>query len=329
MKILICRYGAYGDSIIISPVFRYLKKQGHEIYFHTSERGLQIHEHNPHIDHFVPYETDTIPLEKLAYFWNELCENIGADRFLNFTETIERRLCKIDKIPEEFNKSQDDRFLDCNKNYYEYTLEYAGIPATIENLRPELFFDKRTEKNAKKYLDWDKFNIVFCLIGSGVQKMYPWTPKIINLLYDMYPDVNCITVGDDRCRDIESIITDKCIKLSGEIHILESLAMTKYACLVVSPDTGILHASGCYKTPKIGLLGHTTIENITKHFENDYSIEAECHCAPCFRIIGDIHKHCPIDPITGANLCMGKGINPLEVLDSIQIVYQKWKDRRR
>lgn len=329
MKYLVCRFGAYGDSVIISSVFRYLKQQGHEIYFLTSERGLQVHEHNPHIDHFIPYKTDTIPLDKLTYFWSELCERIGADVFLNFTETIERRLCKIDKIPEEFNKSKDERAKDCNYNYYEYTLEHAGIPVTPENLKPELFFDKQTEKKAKKYLDWDKFNILFCLIGSGVQKMYPWTPKIINALYDMYPDVNCITVGDERCKDIEEIITDKCIKLSGEIHILESLAMTKYVNLVVSPDTGILHASGCYKTPKIGLLGHTTIENITKHFENDYSIEAECHCAPCFRIIGDIHKHCPIDPQTGATFCMGIGINPLEVLDSINIVYNKWKDRRR
>jgi ADP-heptose:LPS heptosyltransferase len=50
------------------------------------------------------------------------------------------------------------------------------------------------------------------------------------------------------------------------------MALTKFVDLVISPDTGVLHASGCYDTPKIGLLGHTTIENITKYFKNDYSI---------------------------------------------------------
>ena len=328
MKYLVCRYGAFGDNILISPVFRYLKQQGHEIYFHTSDRGLMVHEHNPHIDHFVPYETDSVPLDKLPDFWAELCKNLGVDVFLNFTETIERALCKVKVMPDEFNKSREQRALECNKNYYEHTLEYAGIPVTLDNLRPELFFDKKTEKKAKSYMDWDKFNVVICLIGSGVQKMYPWMPHVINSLYDVYPDINCITVGDERCKIIEEIITKKCTKLSGEVHILTSMAMTKYANLVISPDTGILHASGCYKIPKIGLLGHTTIENITKHFDNDYSIEADCHCAPCFRIISDIHEDCPIDIRTKSTLCMGQGINPLEVLDSINVVYNKWKKRR-
>ena len=42
------------------------------------------------------------------------------------------------------------------------------------------------------------------------------------------------------------------------------MILTKLVDLVISPDTGVLHASGAFDTPKIGLLGHTTIENITK-----------------------------------------------------------------
>jgi ADP-heptose:LPS heptosyltransferase len=98
------------------------------------------------------------------------------------------------------------------------------------------------------------------------------------------------------------------------------MALTKEVDLVVSPDTGILHASGQFDTPKIGLLGHTTIENITKYFKNDHSIEAECACAPCFRLIYDWERQCPIEPVTYAAWCMSVGIPPEKVFERIMYV---------
>ena len=329
MKVLVIRYGAFGDSIIISALLRTLKQDGCEVFLHTSERGLMVNEVNPNVDHFIPYESNSIPLDDLPAFWMQLAHELEVDAIINLTESIERKLCRIEVLKEEFDKPVSEIFESCNKNYYEETIRHIEDNFTIDMLKPEVHFKGSWEKAAKKHLDWDKFNILFCLVGSGLQKMYPWTPLIVNELYKRYGDtVNILTVGDERGKEIESLMDDRTIKLSGEIHIMESMAITKYANLVVSPDTGILHASGCFKTPKIGLLGHTTIENITKHFENDYSIEASCECSPCFKIVNDMRKTCPIDPKTGACMCMRQGIDPNDVLDKVETLYTKWKVRK-
>lgn len=324
-KLLIVRHGGFGDCIVISPVMRWYSQNGWDVYFNTTERGLLMNEFNPRIKHLVPQPSNAVKVENFIEYCMHLADELDVDYMLNYTETIERALCKVEVIPEEWNKSKEERFRDCNHNYYEYALQFGDIPVTKDNLRPEIFYNKTIEKNAKKYLDWDKFNIVCCLIGSGHQKLYPWMPHVINELLADYKDINVITVGDGRCKDVESLIDSRAIKLSAEIHILESFAMTKYANLVISPDTGVLHASGCYKTPKIGLFGNTTIENVTKHFDNDFSIEAKVHCSPCFRIIGDFQKWCPIDNETHASLCMGKGIDPMDVIEKVTYVYSQWK----
>ena len=100
------------------------------------------------------------------------------------------------------------------------------------------------------------------------------------------------------------------------------MTLTKYVNLVIAPDTGVLHASGCYETPKIGILGHTNITNITKHFINDFSIEAECACAPCFHLIYDHDVQCPVDVVTRAAWCMSAGIPPEKLYARFKKVYE-------
>ncbi len=101
------------------------------------------------------------------------------------------------------------------------------------------------------------------------------------------------------------------------------MCLTGLVDLVVSPDTGVLHASGAFGTPKIGLLGHTSIENITKHFINDYSIESTASCAPCFRLIYDHVAQCPVDMDTTGAWCQAVGIPAETLVDRIEKVIDK------
>jgi len=101
------------------------------------------------------------------------------------------------------------------------------------------------------------------------------------------------------------------------------MIVAKYASLVISPDTGLLHASGCWNTPKVGLLGHTTIKNITSNFVNDYSLESQCECAPCFRLIYNAIAQCPLDPISSGTWCMVEGLPAKRVYKHICDVIDK------
>ena len=104
------------------------------------------------------------------------------------------------------------------------------------------------------------------------------------------------------------------------------MALTGVVDLVLSPDTGLLHASGCYDTPKIGILGHNTIECITKHFKNDYSIESDpekAECSPCLYLIYNKNLQCQTSSEYGdASLCMAEGIPMQKVLDKVRTIYE-------
>lgn len=102
------------------------------------------------------------------------------------------------------------------------------------------------------------------------------------------------------------------------------MALTGLVHLVIAPDTGIIHAAGCYDTKKILLVGHNTGECITKHFKNTITLEADVKkspCAPCLFLIYDLKLQCPIHKETGAALCMGSGIELDRVYETFKDVY--------
>jgi len=331
MKLLIIRMGAFGDMLIITPVIRFFKNRGYEIHVLTSERGQQILKNNPNIHtlHFMP--TDNRSDDQLHKEWDEWEKKIGADKVINFTESIEVNLAIHPRSP-RYNWTKSERKVFADRNYYEESFEWAQKQfkemlftwdEDHDFYAPEMFYDEDELKEARSYIRPGKFNILVVLSGSGKNKAYPWMPAVMGECVEKLDDVHIITVGDELCQLLE-VKGDKVTNLSGKIPIRISMALTGLVDLVVSPDTGVLHASAQYDTPKIGILGHSTIENITKHFPNDFSIEADerlAECAPCFRLIYNVAIQCPTDPVSKAAYCMSHGHQPEKIFNKIKEVY--------
>ncbi len=322
---LIARMGALGDEIIITPVIKKIHELGYDIIMHTGERGKTIFRECPYITKFIGHD-ETITLEDFGKALEKVKDEVKPDMYINFTESIECNVA-LHPIGPLYIYPKKERYSTCNRNYYDVTEEWANklYPEITKCQKlPELYFNKDEQAKAKAYLKNGKYNILWQLSGSGKQKVYPWSEYVMGEILKNYDDVHIITTGDLRCQLLETLQDDKNIThLSGEIDVRIALAMTQYVDLVISPDTGLLHASGCYETPKIGLLGHTTIENITKHFKNDYSIEAECACAPCFHLIYDHHIQCPVEMVSGAAWCMAQGIKPEKLYERFKYVRSK------
>jgi ADP-heptose:LPS heptosyltransferase len=319
-RALIIRLGAYGDMVLITPVLEELKKQGYYIILNTSERGMKLLKGDPRIDEFIEHKDDSMPVKDIKDHWDKLEKEVKHDLFINFSESIECNVALHPSAPQYiYPKREREEF--ANKNYYDETMLWAKMD--IKGAKPILNFTAKEEQECIGYTKKDKFNIIWCLSGSGKQKVYPWTDYVMGETIKNYPDVHFITVGDKKCQILENLNEqlpkENVTELAGRVSIRTAMCLTKFVDLVISPDTGILHASGCYPTPKIGLLGHTTIENITKYFENDYSIEAQCECAPCFRLIYDWEIQCPRDLLTNAAWCM-YSIRPEEVYGRIRKV---------
>jgi ADP-heptose:LPS heptosyltransferase len=272
-------------------------------------------------------------VEDIGAYLAGLKKKLGIDRVIDLCESIEVDLSLHPRSP-RYNYSKKERFELCNVNFYEHTLKKAGVDIstlTLDQFRPELFFSESEEKQAKGYFKPDKFNILIGMSGSGRNKAYPWTEILCgSILNEMKAHVHIITVGDEVCQIIEPIEPKYITNLSGKTSMRISCCMTQFADLVISPDTGLLHASGCYPTPKIGIIGHNTVENITKYFLNDHSFSADpelAPCAPCFRMIYDQKLQCVIDEETGGSLCMSKGLKPELVFDKVKLVYAESQNR--
>lgn len=335
MRILVVRIGALGDALVTTPLVRYLAEKGHEVVFLGSEQSEEILRENKRISEFVHHERDSIANDKLGEYFQKVAKDHGCEKVIDLCESIEVRLAIARDYP-MWNWPKAERRAYANVNYYEYAFAMAAtqhldlfdnFPAEERNLTPEMFFSQDEEDWAmeERKKNVGRTVIMWGLSGSGRQKTYPYVPYIVSDLIRHDRHMKVILVGGQTCQVLECGFQQSAqiVKRSGDYTFRQSAIMTKYVSLVVSPDTGFLHAAGCWDTPKIGLLTHTSIENITKHFKNDFSIESKAPCAPCFRLIQNAGKECPLEPATTATLCMGKeAMEPERVMERIQEALQ-------
>jgi ADP-heptose:LPS heptosyltransferase len=323
---LLSRFGAYGDSLILSCVIDGFHKQGWDVVLYTGRRGMDIFKHDHRISKVLQHDESINEVDKLLETVQEMKKKVPHDYFCDFSGSIEHNVCAHPTQPEYvYPKYEREKLF--NRNYYEATIKWSeekgeGEKPDFSKFEPvpSFIFTAEEEAKVKGWLHPARKNVLWALSGSGCNKVYPWTEYVMEaILKDN--DVQFITVGDNKCKILgnfnEFIDKDKITDLCGEISMRESLLLTKFVDLVVSPDTGVLHAAGCWDTPKIGLLGHTTRVNITKHFKSDYSLESDSPCAPCFFLIYDHSIQCPLDYVSHASWCMSIGMDGERVANRI------------
>ncbi len=318
-KLCVIRYGAWGDAIMLSPVFKYYKEQKWYIILNCTQKCYDILKTNPYIDGFLIQEDNEIPFEKLEDHWTKLKKQF--DKLINFSGSIESSLL-IAPYQKEFEWSKEKRHKLCNINYYDRTMKLAGFPKKKGELG-ELYFTKNEEKWARKLTKKHSgFNVLVCLSGSSIHKIYPYMDAIINAIVDGLPNTHVFLVGEPGTKGIidkHKQITDFC----GEISIRKSFVLAKHLNLVISPETSVLVAAGCFDTPKIALLSHGSEENLTKYYKNCHTIVQNVSCQPCHKLHYQ-RDTCPVIPETKFPICMGL-LHPKKILPAIEKVYGNWK----
>lgn len=317
-KALVIRYGAYGDMIITTPIYRILKEEGYHVTVNTIPDSMCVLENNPNIDDFVLQQRYAVPSDLLHFYHAELQKKY--DRMINLCESVERSLLFEERDANLFYLSQKERHEIANVNYSDRSLEIAGL--NIRGVRPEMYLSEKEEVLGKWFKNKNKntFNVLWQLSGSSTHKLYPYADIVMEELLNKYDDIvfylsagfNQVQVMDWNHPRVKSTI--------GKWPIRLSLIMPKFMDLVVSPETGVLNAAGAFDTPKIGLLTHSSIENLTKYFSNDYSIQSSVKCSPCHRLV-HTEEFCEVDDKFGLPICMSKGFNIETLIARIEEVY--------
>jgi ADP-heptose:LPS heptosyltransferase len=320
---LVIRYGAIGDAIWATPVVRQLKKEGYYIVYNCTPYSAQVLRGNPNIDEFLVQERDAIPNENLGPYWKTISE--GFDKVVNLSQSVERTLLVAEGM-KNFKWSKAERHKKCNVNYQDRTMEAAGYP-DIKGERGELYFTEIEKALAKSLMSSlkDRFVILWALSGSSFHKIYPWATYVSGEMNQNFDDIVVITVGDYLCKILEWQLSNT-INRAGVWTIRQSMALTKYADLVIGPETGILNAASCYDTNKIVFLSHSTEENLTKYWTNCTSMTAKnCRCYPCHRLM--YTNCCPQGPKGVAASCSER-LEPQDVYDNIMKYYKPWKEAK-
>lgn len=327
--VCIARYGALGDAIIMTPLIGKLSDDGYHVTVNITPYCVDVFKNNPHIDNYIIQERDMIPNHQLSEYWGMWAKEY--DRYINLSESIEGDLLKVEGRKEYFT-TKSWRNETCKDNYYDYTLKRGGY-SDVTGMNGELYFSKSELRDAKKFFDQykDKFVILWALNGSSHHKVYPLMETVLKEVFKVYPNSICITVGDTLARLLE-FDHPQLIPKAGVWSIRESLIATKFVNLVVGPETMITNASGCFETPKITLLSHSSHHNLCAHWLNDYSLEPDQTIAPCYPC-NQLHYtlDCPIgkaiDTVTeqemGESPICTLAITPKRLLDRIIEVYTK------
>jgi len=309
---------------MVTPLLKLLKQDGYHVTYNTTEKGVGILKLNPNIDKFLFQKTNQVDPKDLDAFWNGLSERY--DRFINLSESIEGTMLKI-KGREDFEWSTQKRQSECSHvNYYDRTLEIGGYK-DVKGMLPELHFSSLEENLARKYRAKykDRFMILWSLSGSSFHKAYPYAESVAMNILNLYDDTMTVTIGDGVCELIEwQHPRAKCH--SGKWPIRKSLIMAKYADLIIAPETGIANAAGCFDTPKIIMLSHSSKDNLTKYFKNCISLEADAPCHPCHKLHYSLDT-CPIDEMIKSPVCMA-WLEPEKLKEAIEHFYNIWKEKK-
>lgn len=297
----VVRYGAFGDAIQASALLPGLKAQGYRVTFYTTPRAYEVLKTDPNIDEFFIQDTDQVPNQALDTFWG--WEKKKYTRWINLSESVEGAWLALPGR-HAFQWPHDVRHKYLNVNYSEFAADLAQVPHTKDQRFYATPEEKAWAKKEREKFGGD-FLMVYSLSGSSVHKSWPWMDHFFARFLVTHPNGRIVTLGDELSVILESgwEKEERIFKRSGKYTIRQSMALLEVADMVVGSETGILNAAAMLPMPKIVFLSHSSVENLTKHWKNTYSLEpANTECYPCHQMHYSF-EHCKRDEASGTAKC--------------------------
>jgi ADP-heptose:LPS heptosyltransferase len=266
MKVLVIRFSSIGDIVLTTPVVRCLKQQRPEteVHYLTKSSYGPLLANNPYIDrlHFLQDDlqpvTEELKKEKFDYvidLHNNL-RTLRVKRALNVMHysfpklNVKKWLLTVLKINMMPDKSIVERYLETVR-----PLEVFNDGKGLDYFLPP---DKKIQSTDIPMSHWGGF--VGCVIGGSYNtKKLPveqWKKFCESVPYP----VMLLGGPEDRQEGTEIAKQDpiKIYNSCGKFDLNESAELVKYARVMVSNDTGLMHVAAAFQKPIISLWGNTS-----------------------------------------------------------------------
>lgn len=310
-KILIIKLAAIGDSILLIPTLRTLKKAfpNAEFTFVCSQINLSVIKKIPYVNKIIDCNVHSFLNNPFLFFkfiselrkekyellidvgqWERINAIISmlakADYTIGFkTEGQHKHFGYDSVVPHLRNKHELENFLDL--------LTPIGINITEEDKKLEYFLNEEDYKFAYNF--WKEHSlenkIVICLHPGCGENGRPREWEVQNYidlgkrLVEYDENVRILITGatheEERCKEIEKGIGYNVINTAGQYPLDNVVALVQKVRLIVCSNTGMLHIASCVGTKTMGLHGPTNPAKWGSYSKNAVLIQSDKFCSPC------------------------------------------------
>lgn len=303
----VIKLGAHGDALWASSVFPHLKEQGYYTLLYCQETTEEVLRHDPYIDRIIRFES-RVPMGELGELFQWLEKKYKHTRIL--IECVEGTLLPSpSKIQYHFPQVLRHKLM--NFSYLEVHHMQARVPYEPR----QKFYPNEEEKLWANQVRSGLSPYVVALVpnGSSCTKFWPYAGELAKYLLRR-PDVTVAVLGDLRGTTLEE--HPRLLKVGLDWNIRKAMTFCQLANVVVGQETGLLNCVAFEpEVKKIVLLTHSSVENLTRDWQNTVSLHGECDDYPCHRL-QYTWEFCQQDKWTEAAKCQAS-ISARTVLDHV------------
>ena len=290
MKLLIRAPNWIGDAVMATPVFSLLRKKypSSSIAVLAKPHIIELLQHDPSIDSFIPLKRDLVPFLQANYCDAEglLLTNSFSSALLFYKGKVKNRIGFSTHHRTFLLNTPLQRPLDEHQ-----IIEYQRLlqPFDIEpgDEPPALFLhDEEKVQFPNKTIG------IHAFAAYGAAKCWPLSSfrQLAEQIADSYKDVDIIFFGDAKSHQaIEKTISGlpRTYNLAGKTSLRELIASIDATSLFISNDSGPMHIASALGKPLIALFGSTNSKKTGPYQAT--ILEKHVSCAPCML------RRCPID----------------------------------
>jgi len=289
-KVLLIRYGAIGDHLMVSPLIQHYHDEGWHITYNVSENGEKIYEGDPRIDDLMVQQMALISSKRtdLDAYWKKLEKDY--DKVVSLIECVEGDLLRVEGS-DQYGDSILKRQIECKGNYIDHHFERAGLD--IKGRLPSIWLSDKEREWAKNEVAMVRkklgksFIVLWNIFGSSWHKAYPGMFDVWSLLKINRDDIGVLAVSDQMGKyvvgnNFNDVLYNGC----DRYKLRQSIALHSAVDAVVTPETWSMTAALGFDAPMIALLSHSARSNISARDKDIIlapSVKA-CSCYPCHQL---------------------------------------------
>jgi lipopolysaccharide heptosyltransferase I len=308
LKILILKPSSLGDVIQALPVLRLLKKQlpRSQIFWWLDASLTSLLDEDPDLTGLIPFPRERW---RSMRYWPEAWRSLRRIRAENFDLVIDLQgLFRSGLVAwlanGKLTVGLDDRregargFYDIvvpRPSYYTHAVEW--YLATLRSLDVPVHQDfewlpTRPAVAREVQERWKTASARWLVLQPGARWLNKRWPvehycELVRLLVKAQPDFRFAILGSQADAalgaTIASVSPHRCLDLTGRLTLAQMIEWVRLAEVMVSNDTGPMHAAAALRKPVIALFGPTEPRRTGPWGESENVLQAQLPCIPCLK----------------------------------------------